>query len=395
MMRCGRVGLLLVSLLLARPAAGHEMGAGRVEATFLADGTYRIDVRIDPETTLRRLSLAAGDEAPTEGLSLPALEDRLLARRDQLLAAMTVRFDDRTARSRLELLALELASSTPAATPTPTTASGSPAADAAPSPEQLLRQLEAQPGVEAVLRLSGDMPPAARNFTWRYALPATAYALILRDERHDLVATQWLDADATSQPFDLGGTPPARLDVARQYLVLGFTHIVPKGLDHILFVLGIFLLSTRIRPVLIQVTAFTVAHTLTLGLSIYGIVSLPSSVVEPLIALSIVYVAIENVLARQLSRWRVAVVFAFGLLHGLGFAGVLEALGLPRAAFAIALAAFNVGVELGQLAVIGVAFLMLASWSRHQPWYRSRIVIPASLGIAAVGLFWTLQRVLT
>jgi hydrogenase/urease accessory protein HupE len=181
--------------------------------------------------------------------------------------------------------------------------------------------------------------------------------------------------------------------VAGQYLALGFTHILPGGLDHILFVLGIFLFATRLKPVLAQVTAFTVAHSITLGLSIYGVLSLPSKVVEPLIALSIVYVAVENVLRPRLTPWRVAVVFAFGLLHGLGFAGALHELGLPRSEFLTALVTFNVGVEGGQLAVIVLAFLALGSWARRESWYRVRIVVPASLAIAAVGLWWTVQRV--
>jgi hypothetical protein len=137
---------------------------------------------------------------------------------------------------------------------------------------------------------------------------------------------------------------------------LGYTHILPKGTDHILFVLGIFLLSTRWRPILAQVTAFTVAHTITLGLTIYGIVSLSPRIVEPLIALSIVYVAVENVVTPELRPWRVALVFAFGLLHGMAFAGVLSQLGLPRTEFLTALLCFNAGVELGQLSVILGAF---------------------------------------
>jgi hypothetical protein len=139
--------------------------------------------------------------------------------------------------------------------------------------------------------------------------------------------------------------------------VLGFTHILPKGLDHILFVLGLFLLSTRKGPLLAQVTAFTIAHTLTLGLSVFGVVSLSWSVVEPLIAASIAYVAVENILTPNLKPWRTTVVFGFGLPHGLGFAGVLQEVGLPRSQRLPLLASFNVGVELGQLTVIALAFL--------------------------------------
>jgi hypothetical protein len=180
--------------------------------------------------------------------------------------------------------------------------------------------------------------------------------------------------------------------VLRQYVVLGFTHILPKGLDHIAFVLGLFLLGTALRPLLVQVTAFTLAHTITLALTIYGVVSLPSSVVEPLIAVSIVYVAVENILTPRLTPWRPVVVFAFGLLHGMGFAGVLGELGLPRSEHLTALVAFNVGVELGQLAVIGGAFLLVGLRFRRRPWYRRRVVVPASAAIALLGLYWALER---
>ena len=183
------------------------------------------------------------------------------------------------------------------------------------------------------------------------------------------------------------------MQVARSYLLLGFTHILPKGLDHILFVVGLFLLSTKWRSVLLQVSTFTLAHSITLGLTIYGVVSLPARVVEPMIALSIAYVAIENVVTTELKSWRVALVFSFGLLHGMGFAGVLKELGLPRSEFLTALVTFNVGVEAGQLTVIAAAFLLVAWWAQTKPWYRYRFVMPASAAIAATGIFWTIQRI--
>ena len=140
-------------------------------------------------------------------------------------------------------------------------------------------------------------------------------------------------------------THSATAEVAYRYFALGFTHILPKGLDHILFVAGLFLLSTKWRSVLLQVSTFTVAHSITLALTIYGVVSLPARVVEPMIALSIAYVAIENMFISDVKSWRVALVFSFGLLHGMGFAGVLHDLGLPRADFLTALVTFNLGVE--------------------------------------------------
>ena len=138
-----------------------------------------------------------------------------------------------------------------------------------------------------------------------------------------------------------------------------------------LFVLGIYLLSGRARSVLWQVSAFTVAHSITLGLSMYGLVAVPPRIVEPLIALSIAYVAIENIFLSELKSWRVALVFAFGLLHGMGFAGALKELGLPRSEFVTALLTFNVGVEAGQLAVIGAAFLLVGWHCANRAWYRT------------------------
>jgi len=190
-----------------------------------------------------------------------------------------------------------------------------------------------------------------------------------------------------------GGIEQSAASVFANYIVIGFTHIVPKGLDHILFVVGLFLLSTRMRPLLIQVTSFTLAHSVTLALGVMGVVTLSPAVVEPLIAASIVYVAVENILSSTLHSWRPAVVFAFGLLHGLGFAGVLSEIGISESYFVTALAAFNVGVELGQIAVIVGCFVLVGFWFRNRPWYRSMITIPVSLAVAAVGAYWFVERV--
>ena len=186
--------------------------------------------------------------------------------------------------------------------------------------------------------------------------------------------------------------PLSRAAIGLRYLALGFTHIVPYGFDHMLFVLGIFLLSRRLRQVLAQVSAFTVAHSITLALSVYGIVSVSPSVVEPLIAVSIAYVAIENIFISELKPWRVGLVFAFGLLHGMGFAGALKELGLPRSEFVTALVTFNVGVEAGQLAVIGAAFLIVGWYCGSRHWYRRLVVVPASALIACTAVYWTVER---
>lgn len=178
---------------------------------------------------------------------------------------------------------------------------------------------------------------------------------------------------------------------AALYARLGFEHILPKGLDHILFVLALFLASTRLRPLLIQVSVFTVAHTVTLGLAAAGLTRAPGALIEPLIAVSIAYVAVENLFARDMTRWRPFVVFGFGLFHGLGFASVLLDIGLPGDQFLTALVGFNVGVELGQLTVILAAWFLLHRFS-GQPWYRPRITLPASALIALAGAWWAVQR---
>ena len=127
-------------------------------------------------------------------------------------------------------------------------------------------------------------------------------------------------------------------------------------------------------------------------MSVYGIVSVSPKVVEPLIAVSIAYVAIENIFMSELKPWRVALVFAFGLLHGMGFAGVLKELGLPRSEFVTALVSFNVGVEAGQLAVIGAAFLLVGWYCGRRHWYRRLVVVPASALIACTAVYWTVER---
>lgn len=244
---------------------------------------------------------------------------------------------------------------------------------------------------ESTVMLSGTVPVDAENLTWAY--PQSYGASVLRIERKDQeLQAQFFAAGAKSEPIALGIVEQRSWwEKAIDYGVVGFTHILPKGLDHILFVLGLFLLSTNWRPLLWQVTAFTIAHSVTLALGLYGIISISPAIVEPLIALSIVYVAIENIFTKNLHAWRPVIVFAFGLLHGLGFAGILTGIGLPRSDFVLGLVAFNVGVELGQLAVIGLALLLVWRWI-GETWYRSRIVIPVSLAIAATGAWWFVER---
>tara|TARA_B100000787_G_scaffold29857_2_gene19951 strand:+ start:2315 stop:3442 length:1128 start_codon:yes stop_codon:yes gene_type:complete len=254
------------------------------------------------------------------------------------------------------------------------------------------------------LYLSALIPPAKQQtdqsvnqyVTWQYPQNfGNNIAHFFYDKTPLEKTSHWLTKGATSPKFELNTAYVAKpfSQVAIEYTILGFEHIVPKGTDHILFVLGLFLLSVRLRPLLLQVTAFTLAHSITLGLTIYGAISLSPSVIEPLIALSIVAVGVENVFVKELKTRRVVIVFLFGLLHGMGFAGVLSGLGLPESDFLTALIFFNLGVEAGQLAVIATAFLLVFWLLKNPQRYRQWVVIPTSILISLIGILWTYERV--
>lgn len=182
------------------------------------------------------------------------------------------------------------------------------------------------------------------------------------------------------------------LEVAARYVSLGFTHILPGGIDHVLFVLALFLLNPHAKALLWQITAFTIAHSLTLTLTSLHLLSLPNWLIEPVIAGSIAFVAIENMSTRKVHCWRPLIACVFGLFHGMGFASALSEVGLPTTTLATALISFNVGVELGHITVLLAAFL-LVGWSRDRSWFRARVANPASLAIASVALLWTVQRI--
>jgi hydrogenase/urease accessory protein HupE len=339
----------------------HELGTTRVSILVHEDQRYTIEIVTDAAALVEKLQASSGQSA-----SIDSRPDRL----QSLLAGF-----DETFRQRVKL-AFDASDVRPAIA-----YAVSRGADATASPV-------------ATIRLTGQIPAGAAHVSWSYAWTFASYAVTLRNGATGNPATEWLEGGQSSAPFALTSPAPSvdRLGTAWRYLALGFTHIVPKGLDHMLFVLGIYLLSGRARSVLWQVSAFTVAHSITLGLSMYGIVAVSPRIVEPLIALSIAYVAIENIFLSELKSWRVALVFAFGLLHGMGFAGALKELGLPRSEFVTALLTFNIGVEAGQLAVIGTAFVLVGWYSANRVWYRRRIVVPASMAIACTAVYWTIQR---
>lgn len=187
------------------------------------------------------------------------------------------------------------------------------------------------------------------------------------------------------------------IDNLTAFIELGFRHILPLGLDHILFIVAIFLNARSWTSLLVQATTFTLAHTLTLGLAAAGLIHAPAELVEPLIALSIAVLAIEAIVFEKANVWRLPVIFGFGLFHGLGFGELMKAY-LTNADFATGLAGFTIGVELGQLAVLagaavaafGVRTLLKAL--NKPDLYRPAFVLPVAAIIALVGLYWTVER---
>jgi hydrogenase/urease accessory protein HupE len=353
----------MATLVASTPVDAHEIGKTQVTAVFdLTTNRFHLDVVADPDALLTRLQLL--HDGRTETVTDRGARDQQIASLgDVFLGEIRARFDGEPAALAFEY-----------------------------RPASALGDFAQEP---SVVRVRGTIPRGARMFTCAYGLAMGSYALVAHVGSSP-AQTLWIEGGGESQPVSIAAPPPppTRAEVATRYLTLGFTHILPKGLDHILFVVGLFLLSTRWRSVLLQVSAFTIAHSITLGLTIYGVVSLPARVVEPMIALSIAYVAVENLLTTELKSWRVALVFSFGLLHGMGFAGILRDLGLPRGDFLTALLTFNLGVEAGQLAVVGLAFVVVAWWRRNPATYRRRVVHPASLAIALTGAYWTVQRLL-
>jgi hypothetical protein len=343
-----RAILLTILLVSSLPAFAHERSLQHVEIT-IEGARFTATTPIEPLNLLNRIELRDGEPITIDDAQATiTLRGKLPA----IATLTTISFD------------------TPAGRITPRT------------------QLSL---TDNRLTITGATPSGATHVLWRNQLASGDSVLFVRDG--DLTADVPLHADELSAPIALAQRV-SLADTFASYFRLGVLHIVPLGLDHILFVLGLFFLSPRVRTLLTQISLFTLAHTVTLGLSIFGLVSLDPRFVEPMIALSIVYVAIENVTRKGSSRMRYVIVPLFGLLHGLGFASALRAVGLPASGRLSALIAFNLGVEGGQLIVVAGAAAVVALYRAHDPDAHRRLAVPVSLMIAAVGMFWTVQRVM-
>jgi HupE / UreJ protein len=197
-----------------------------------------------------------------------------------------------------------------------------------------------------------------------------------------------------AHPINIAMERAPTQDVIWFYCRMGVTHIIPNGFDHILFVTSLCLLSNRIKTILWQASAFTVAHSITLALSMKNIIVAPGQLIEPVISLSILFVAVENILLSELKPWRVLIVFFFGLVHGMGFASALSEVGLPRNNFFTSILAFNLGVESGQIIVILIVFGLLVAPFGKRINFKKQFVYPLSIIIALIACYWTIERVI-
>ncbi|WP_271952342.1 MULTISPECIES: HupE/UreJ family protein [Ruegeria] len=358
-------------VLLTQSALAHTFELGDAQLTIEGD-SFRIAVSADLiEVFERHLALNGSDQFLVEQvreLDLGTIESALSEIRAAISEETLLRFDGETA----DLRAMSF-----------------------PSPRDIRAILD-RPPESTEYRLVfvgyGDATPGASAVSIKLSP-------LLGDMRLEVTvpSVTLLQAGRTSQTLNLVETQETTLSSAvADFLYFtwqGIIHIVPYGLDHILFVLCLFLFAQTVRDLIWLVTAFTVAHSVTLTLGWLGFVDLPTGLFEPLIALSIVYAAVENILRNKPGGARFTLIFFFGLLHGFGFASVLEEISPSGGHWLTRLIGFNVGVEIGQLVVIAAAFLAVGLW-RKEPWYRSLIVVPVSFVIALVGALWTVERAL-
>ncbi len=207
----------------------------------------------------------------------------------------------------------------------------------------------------------------------------------------DLTAQAILGSDDTSYEYFVGSRQ-GRWAVVQKFVPAGVHHIL-IGPDHLMFLIGLLLLGGSAKQLLAVVTAFTLAHSITLSLAVLNVVTPPGRLVEPIIALSIVYVGVDNLMSRGGKDVRVWIAMIFGLIHGFGFASVLREMGLPSGALGWSLFSFNLGVEFGQLAVVLAVAVMLSAIRARSAVVGERVVVAGSIVVIAAGAFWFVERV--
>jgi hydrogenase/urease accessory protein HupE len=377
---------LALLFLSAHSSLAHATPDIPVRTFFPGDGSAQITVEIDPRSFDADPNLCPSMNGSALNALSPEQKNDLKKKAGELTSRCVEFFLEPIGRLKPEL-AFDF-----------TAKGGTPAA----------------PTEEIVVLTGRCETPLAMGLTgWRVrSTPenklSVVFQNVIRGEAHPRIAV--LFPGESSFVLDLTGLTPASQPKAQAdavstqksagdgwstlgyFLRHGFLHVLPQGLDHILFVLGLFLLSRNWRPMLAQVTMFTLAHSVTLALATLGWIHAPASVIEPVISASIAAVALENIWRPSYSRWRLALVFGFGLVHGLGFASGLKDYHLSSTSLLSSLIGFNLGVESAQIAVLAIA-LLLTSWLREPALYRNWIVLPGSAAIALAGAWWTVERV--
>lgn len=365
------------AVLAAKYSTADIVKPAMVEISVFADGNYRVELRASIEAIMTGINSKYKNtqDAPSAGeydalrvLQSAQLREKFISFESKLEGEIKLYFDKKPTKLQITDVQIPV----PGYTKVPRT---------------------------SLIIFEGKIDKQVKQLSWYYPARFSDNAIRVRqidieNEKWYWSSWQWLRNNQVSKSFSLEEvfTEPSLFSVISEYVVAGFDHIIPKGLDHILFILGIFLLSMKFKTLAWQATMFTLAHSITLSLSMFNIISLPASIVEPLIALSIAYIGFENIFAHKLKTSRLALVFAFGLLHGLGFASVLADFGMPDSAYATALISFNIGVEIGQLLILSSAYFCITYWFKNKQHFHNYITVPGSLIIGITGLYWTWDR---
>ena len=238
---------------------------------------------------------------------------------------------------------------------------------------------------------------SSEKFTFKWI---KNYGPIILRENNDLkiedeLVTEYLQSGTESDPIFFNDNNFRSMFTSfTKFFVLGIQHIIPKGLDHILFIFGLFLFSSSLNTLIKQITIFTIAHSITLIFVSLSLIKINPQIVEPIIALSIVYVGLENIFKNYIKEYlRYIVILFFGLLHGLGFSLVLSDIGYRSSKLFLNLISFNIGIEVAQISIILFLYLLIAIKFSKNKYYRITFQIPSSILIASIGLYWFAERI--
>jgi HupE / UreJ protein len=328
-----------------RVLVAHDLERTEVTLSFVPDGSFILDVANDPDWLLLRLEPFAAEAGISGRPRMTPSQPLAVDERDALLASFAPVVIDRV------VLWVD-------------------GREVRPSSAEFIRPRPQMPADDlsplATYRLRGRMSTDVRSLRWFYGIVIDPYPLtIRRADGRELKET--ILGKAWSETIDLAGQfdRPSRFEIARRFLVLGFRHVVPNGVNHLLFVFVLTLLALKVRPIVLQMGMFVAAQLIGSLVTAYGILHVPPRLVEQIVVLSIVYVVVENLVTRKLTLWRLALVLAFGVFHGAAVAGAFNALSAPPAGLFSALFWFNGGVVAGELSALVAAWLIAAILARR------------------------------